>query len=136
MPQVPAQRGEVRRRGVKRPPDVLASVRDRHERHDNRYQLSHKPGSIGCAGVLEVADQIERARQAGVDGVVITQVTDTIDETSFAGDLLTRDDIAIVVSGAMRHNDHTLIVNCLPAQQCCRLYCSLRFQAGKHFVNA
>ncbi|QUH01893.1 asparaginase [Saccharopolyspora erythraea] len=62
--------------------------------------------SIGWAQVLEVADRIERARQAGLDGVVITQGTDTIEETSFAWDLLSANGMAVVVTGAMRHSDH------------------------------
>lgn len=62
--------------------------------------------SMDWSHVLDVAARIARARTDGCAGVVITQGTDTLEETAFAWDLLTpRSPAAVVVTGAMRHAD-------------------------------
>ena len=52
---------------------------------------------------LLVAAEIEAAVADGADGVVVTQGTDTIEEMSFALDLLVSGDTPVVMTGAMRH---------------------------------
>ena len=58
---------------------------------------------------LSFADLVELVRAAGervgdgVDGIVVTQGTDTIEETAFALDLLWRHEAPLVVTGAMRN---------------------------------
>ncbi|MDD5083145.1 MAG: asparaginase [Dehalococcoidales bacterium] len=67
--------------------------------------FSNKPGPhILLSDVLEISKIIrELFRRNQADGVVITQGTDTIEETSYALDLLLTDDNPVIVTGAMRN---------------------------------
>lgn len=68
---------------------------------ESRRQL---PGaSLTIADLIDTFDAIEAQLDAGADGVVITQGTDTIEETSYLLDLLHRRPEPIVVTGAMRN---------------------------------
>lgn len=58
--------------------------------------------SITFADLLGLRDEIARRVADGSAGVVVTQGTDTIEETAFALDLLWRGDAPIVFTGAMR----------------------------------
>jgi L-asparaginase len=62
------------------------------------------PGSeLVLEDLVELAAEIEDRIDAGAAGVVVTQGTDTIEETSFVLDLLVNRDAPVVVTGAMRN---------------------------------
>jgi L-asparaginase len=62
------------------------------------------PGaSLTLADMVELAAAIRQQERNGADGVVVTQGTDTIEETAYALDLLHHTDTPLVVTGAMRH---------------------------------
>lgn len=60
-------------------------------------------GDLTLQDIVALAAAIEEERAAGVNGAVVTQGTDTIEETSFALDLLLSPGKPVVVTGAMRN---------------------------------
>jgi L-asparaginase len=62
------------------------------------------PGaSLSFDDLIDLAGAIASAIERGAEGIVVTQGTDTIEETAFLLDMLADTDIPIVVTGAMRH---------------------------------
>jgi L-asparaginase len=77
----------------------LARIADLHARSFRQVPGAH----LSFADIEALARTIDEAAVEGFSGVVVTQGTDTIEETAFALDLLTRTDLPVVVTGAMRN---------------------------------
>lgn len=58
---------------------------------------------LSVDAVLDVARAIEAAVADGIDGAIVTQGTDTMEESAFLLDLVLRVDVPVVVTGAMRN---------------------------------
>lgn len=86
--------------------DLLAAVPglDGVEAELKVHDFLKKPGaSLTLADIVSVAEAISKALAEGCAGAVVTQGTDTIEETSYLLDLLVTFDAPVVVTGAMRN---------------------------------
>lgn len=62
------------------------------------------PGAhLGLDDLVELARAIEAARDAGAAGAVVTQGTDTMEETAFVLDTVGDPEFPVAVTGALRH---------------------------------
>lgn len=57
--------------------------------------------------IRRIADSIQEAATDGVDGVVVTHGTDTMEESAYVLDLLLNEPIPVVLTGAQRRPDET-----------------------------
>jgi L-asparaginase len=62
-------------------------------------------GDLRLRHLFELRDQVARAILAGTQGIVVTQGTDTLEETAYAFELLTSFDEPVVFTAAMRSSD-------------------------------
>ncbi len=62
-------------------------------------------GDLRLHHLYELRDRVSRAILSGAQGAVVTQGTDTLEETSYAFDLLTSFDEPVVFTAAMRSSD-------------------------------
>lgn len=61
--------------------------------------------SLGVRDILKLASEIEQHAADGADGIVVTQGTDTLEESAFLLDIVLNLEIPVVVTGAMRNPD-------------------------------
>ncbi|MFK5979865.1 MAG: asparaginase domain-containing protein [Rhizobiaceae bacterium] len=67
-------------------------------------QICNVPSpQISFRNLSSVVNEIHTLEKRGFDGVVITQGTDTIEETSWVLDLCCDASLAVIVTGAMRN---------------------------------
>ncbi|GAA2686083.1 asparaginase [Streptomyces aculeolatus] len=72
--------------------------------HLSHGDFRRLPGAhLTLPDVVDLRAEIDRSAARGCDGVVVTQGTDTLEETAFALDLLGGGDTPVVVTGALRH---------------------------------
>ncbi|MFC6083715.1 asparaginase [Sphaerisporangium aureirubrum] len=86
--------------------DLLAAVPGLEALHVEleMHDFRQLPGaSLSFTDLVELASAIRHAVDRGIDGVVVTQGTDTIEETAYALDLMYGGQPPVVVTGAMRN---------------------------------
>ncbi len=87
-------------------PELLGSVPEARQIADIEvHTLAMVPsGDLRLPDLFKLRSLAEAAVGSGVDGVVVTQGTDTLEETSYALELLTVLDAPIAFTGAMRNS--------------------------------
>jgi L-asparaginase len=98
----PAAGGVVPRLGAAELVGAVPQLRDAAELETVAFRQMPS-GDLTAADLAELARAITGRFDGGADGVVVTQGTDTIEETSFALDLLVPGPRPVVVTGAMRN---------------------------------
>lgn len=94
--------GVVPRLGARELVDAVPQLSDTAELETVAFRQMPS-GDLSLRDLGELAGEIVKRFDSGVDGVVVTQGTDTIEETAFALDLLVRGPRPVVVTGAMRN---------------------------------
>ncbi len=87
------------------PEQLVASVPGLHEVASLECEAFRQfpSGDLSVVDIVELSRLIER-RAADVDGIVVTQGTDTLEETSFLLHLLLRTTTPVAMTGAMRNS--------------------------------
>lgn len=85
--------------------ELISAVPQLHEVAELKAEAFRQTasGDLTFDDMVALASAIEKERASGVQGVVVTQGTDTIEETCFVLDLLISPGNPVVVTGAMRN---------------------------------
>ena len=85
--------------------DLIATVPElEHAADIETVDFRRSPGaSLTIDDIAELAARLRQETEAGAEGIVITQGTDTLEETAFLLDLLYREEVPVVLTGAMRN---------------------------------
>ena len=70
---------------------------------DVRDQITVPSASLSFGQILDVVDAADEAVRGGARGIVLTQGTDTLEETAFLVDLVWPNEAPFVLTGAMRN---------------------------------
>lgn len=82
--------------------DAIPALTDRA--NIGARNLANAPSTeIDLRLLLTLAAAIRKHEEEGIDGIVVTQGTDTIEETAFVLDLLYQGQLPVVITGAMRN---------------------------------
>ena len=82
--------------------DLAGTVTDLVNVEITTLQLRMVPGvELGLDDVLELARVVDHSSAKGFAGIVVTQGTDTLEETAFALDFLVDGQVPVVLTGAM-----------------------------------
>ena len=85
---------------------LLAAIPEAKTIASVKTETFRRSGSVdlGFRDTIELANRIRSEVEDGAQGIVVTQGTDTLEETAFLLDRLLGVDAPVVITGAMRHS--------------------------------